>query len=148
MSYLRLVISLTDAVLRRGQASHICVRKLYHNRSETACLRFGVPSNHYLNQYWLIFNMTLKNKVQWNSNLIWTSFNTEDWFENFVCNILPSCLGLHVLNGLLFVFRTLDKYKATLIPAYISNCIHYIAWYEITYPSQKQTMRPLMFGNW
>ena len=46
----------------------------------------SVPS-HYLNQYRLIVNLTLRNKLQWNSNLNTKLLIPENAFKNVVCEM-------------------------------------------------------------
>ena len=58
------------------RVTHICVSKLTIIRS---------ASSHYLNQSWIIVNLTLRNKLQWNCNQNSNIFIEENTFENVVC---------------------------------------------------------------
>ena len=57
-----------------------------------ACL---VPS-HYLNQSWIIVNLTLRNKLQWNSNRNTKRFIHENTFGNVVCEMVAMLSWLNV----------------------------------------------------
>ena len=47
-----------------------------------------------------------------------------------------------------YTWGPFDKHGLTLIPAWISNNIHYNVWDEITYPFPNFNGTTLKFGNW
>ena len=56
-----------------------------------------VPS-HYLTQFWIIVNWTLRNKLQWNFNRNSNIFNKKNALENVVCEMAsilsrPQCVN-------------------------------------------------------
>ena len=53
--------------------------------------------SHYMNQFWNIVNLTLRNKLQWNNHRNTTIFTEENASENVVCEMAsilsrPQCL--------------------------------------------------------
>ena len=67
---------------------HICVIKLGQHWFSWWLVACSAP-RHYLNQWWLIVNWTLSNKLQWNSNLNTNLFIREKAFQNVVCEMAP-----------------------------------------------------------
>ena len=65
-----------------------------------ACL---VPS-HYLNQYWLIVNWTLRNKLKWNSNQNTIFFVHDNTFKNVVCKMSAILCRRRWVKGYLAVY--------------------------------------------
>ena len=60
---------------------HICVSELGKHCFRQWLVACSAPS-HYLNQWWLIVNWTLRNKLKWNSNQNTKLFINENTFEN------------------------------------------------------------------
>ena len=58
----------------------------------------------------------------------------------------PFCLGLNVLK-IQKAWGPLYRHGLSLIPAWISNYIHYKVWAALTYPSHPSMIQPSMFGN-
>ena len=54
---------------------------------------------HYLNQWWNIVNLTIRNEVQWNINRNSDIFIQGNAFENIVCEMSAMLSRPHVLNG-------------------------------------------------
>ena len=67
-----------------GRVTHICVIEMGHHWFMQWLVAFSAPS-HYLNQWWLMVNWTLGNKVQWNFYQNWNIFIDKIAFENVVC---------------------------------------------------------------
>ena len=60
------------------------------------CCLFGVPS-HYLNQYWLLVNWTMRKKFQWKYNQTTGIFIQQNAFQSVFCKlsaiwIQPKCV--------------------------------------------------------
>ena len=106
-------------------AAYICVGELGKHWLRKWLVAYSAPS-HYLNQCWVFFNWTLRNKIRW----------------IFIQNTKRKCIwkcrlwnGGHLSRG--------DE--LTLIPACISN---YILYNEFAYPfSNANGCTILKFGN-
>ena len=77
-----------------GRVTHICVNKLSILGSDNGL----APTRHYLKQCWIIFNCTLRNKLQWNFNRNSNIFIHENAFESVVCEMAfilsrPQCVN-------------------------------------------------------
>ena len=83
LAYIRLTGSSFFQLSHRGRVTHICVGKLTIIASDKG---LSAPS-HYLNQYWNIVNLNLRNKLRW--NLKWNSyiFIQENAFKYDVCEM-------------------------------------------------------------
>ena len=77
--------------------THICVSKLSHHWFRYWLVAWPVPS-HYLNQYWNIVNLALRNKLQWKVN------RNSKQFHSRKC-IWKGCL----CNGSHFVSASMGK---------------------------------------
>ena len=88
----------------------------------------SAPS-HYLNQSWNIVNLTLTNKLQWNSNI----FIQENAFERIVCEmtaILPRPQSVnsqeaHISEMLIQVQQF--SWKKMRFKCYLQNIIHFVS---------------------
>ena len=71
--------------------------------SQTNYCAEQVPS-HYLNRCWVIVQLTLKNKLQWNSNQNAKLFIHENAFQNAVCEMASILSRVNELNMFSFKF--------------------------------------------
>ena len=65
---------------------HICVSELNQHWFRQCFVAYWAPS-HYLNQYWVIVNWSLRNKLQWNLNQNTTFIIHKNVSENIVCEM-------------------------------------------------------------
>ena len=63
---------------------HICISETGQHWFRWWLAAYSAPS-HYLNQYWIIVNWTLRNKLQWNFNKKTKLFIHENASENIIC---------------------------------------------------------------
>ena len=85
--------------------THICVGKLTIISSDNL-VAWTAPS-HYLNQCWNIVNLTLGNKLQWNTNRNLYIFIQENAFENVVWKMVailsrPQCVKNECMFSMIF----------------------------------------------
>ena len=66
---------------------HKCVSELGQHWFRSWLVTFSAPSR-YLNQCWVIFNWTLRNKLHWNYNQNTKIFIHENAAENIVCEMV------------------------------------------------------------
>ena len=66
-----------------GRVTHICVSKIGHYWFRQSLVTCSVP-RHYQNQWWIIINWTLRNKLHWNFTQNCNIFIQENAFENIV----------------------------------------------------------------
>ena len=74
------------------QVPHICVNELGQHWFRWWFVAFSAPS-HYLNQYWVIFNWALRNKLQWNFNQNAKLFIHGNTYEISSAKWQPFCPG-------------------------------------------------------
>ena len=108
---------------------HICVGELGQHWFRQWLVACSAPS-HYLNQYWLVVNLTLGNQSQWNSSPNTKLFIYEKAFEHVVCDMeAVLSMGRWVtcaLRGYLFwTIQWIKETKVTLFGFYENNYCMY-----------------------
>ena len=79
-----------------GRVTHICV----NNKLNAIGSDDGSAPSHYLNQYWYIANLALRNKLQWNFNRNSYIFFKENTFQNDVWAMVKILSRLQCVNSL------------------------------------------------
>ena len=69
---------------------HICTSELIQHCFRWRLVAYSAPIHH-PNQWWLIVNWTLKNKLPWNSDQNTNLFIHKNVFKNVVCKWWPCC---------------------------------------------------------
>ena len=92
-----------------GRVMYICRQYIYHHWFRQWLVAWSALSP-YLNQYWNIVNLTLRNKIHWNINVYSYIFISENAFECVVCEMSailsrPQCVKTHCVRQRLTHWR-------------------------------------------
>ena len=89
---LSLSLNIQSASTHLLSNAHTCFNESGRPWFRQWLVAYSAPS-HYLNQYWVIINWTLRNDLQWNYNHNAKLFSHENAFEIIVCEIAAICPG-------------------------------------------------------
>ena len=102
-----------------GRVTHICVSKQSHHRSRKWLVAWSAPI-HYLNRWWNIVNLTLRNKVQWNRKQNSCISIQENVFENVVWKMTailsrPQCVKIWLYRIMKTRLQTMPLWQHGII---------------------------------